>query len=138
MSQIKNPGTIDAIISNHADLVSNQAVLSGVTPYAATVTPIVGPKRTVMSVDVLTGNITIAAPVAADLNYPPADGAELVIRFIQDATGSRSFTWNAAFVFGTSPASSAFITTANGKSDGLFQYDAVSAKWRCVRVNSGF
>lgn len=58
--------------------------------YAATYTPSVSKQTTVIAMT-LTGNVTIAAPVGA------RRGMQLTFIFTQDATGSRTITWNAVF-----------------------------------------
>lgn len=62
-----------------------------VVAYAATVTPTVSRHRNVMQIAALTGNIAIGAPIGA------RKGMSLTFLFTQDATGSRTVTWNAVF-----------------------------------------
>lgn len=68
----------------------------------------------------LGGNRTMAAPTN------PVDGQQISYEIKQDATGSRTLTWNAAFVFsgGTAPT----LTTTAGITDVVtFRYN--STKW---------
>jgi hypothetical protein len=81
---------------------------------------------------VLGGATTIAAPTGT-----PADGQTLVFRLIQDGTGSRIVTWNAAFRFsgGTAPT----LTTTAAKTDYVsFKWNAVASKWDNVNTALNF
>ncbi|HLK72257.1 MAG TPA: hypothetical protein VKU77_01275 [Streptosporangiaceae bacterium] len=70
----------------------------------------------------LGGNRTMGAP------SNPADGQKITYQLTQDATGSRTVTWNAAFDFGTSGAPTLTLTAA--KTDLIrFVYNATAAKW---------
>lgn len=66
---------------------------------------------------VLTANITFAAP------SNPSDGQQVDLLVIQDGTGGRTATWNAAFLFenGTAPVLS---TVAGGIDRFLLRYNA--------------
>jgi hypothetical protein len=65
------------------------------------------------------GNITIAAP----LN--PRPGLELDIEIVQDATGSRTVTWNAAYHF-AGAAAPTLTTTASRRDTFRFIYNGTS------------
>jgi hypothetical protein len=68
------------------------------------------------------GDLTIAAPTN------PTNGQKLRLHAIQDATGSRLFTWNVVFKWasGTPPV----LSTAAGARDLLeWTYDSISAVW---------
>lgn len=80
--------------------------------YAATVTPTVEFSHTIVVVGILTGNITIGAPIGA------RRGMKLTFVFTQDGTGTRTVTWNAVFA-----ASANSGTTANHKAATMFTYD---------------
>lgn len=80
----------------------------------------------------LGGNRTIAAPAN------PAPGQKLLYRFTQDATGSRTLTWNAVFKF-TTDVPAPTLSTAAGKTDYVgFIYDADKTQWECVAVSRGY
>lgn len=102
------------------------------TAYAATITPNADASTTVNIGD-LTGALTVAAPTGT-----PADGQQLSFRLIQDGTGSRVITWNAAFAFGTDIATSDIPTTASAKCEIGFRWNATDSKWRCVALIRGF
>lgn len=69
--------------------------------YAATITPSVYKPVTIIVPGVLTGNVTIGAPIGA------RTGMALTFIFTQDGTGSRTITWNAAFAFTANGAGAA-------------------------------
>lgn len=71
---------------------------------------------------VLTGNVILAAPINM------RSGQVINVRIIQDATGSRLITWNAAFLFagGTDPIAS---TAGNSRDFLSAQYDSTDATW---------
>lgn len=82
--------------------------------YAASITPAITAKRTTKRVT-LTGNITINAPAGG---FP---GARLTLDFLQDATGGRTVTFNAAFKATWTPT-----TTANKRNTITFEYDGTN------------
>lgn len=100
--------------------------------YAATITPNAD-TTSIVNVGTLTGNITIAAPTGT-----PTDGQGMSFRFTQDGTGSRTYTWNAAFVFGTDILSTDLPATANAKFEVGFKWHAATSKWRCIALVRGF
>jgi hypothetical protein len=73
----------------------------------------------------LGGNRTMAAPTS------PLSGQVINLLIKQDATGSRTITWNAAFTWpsGTAPTLS---TAANSVDMVSMRYDVGASKWRCV------
>ena len=86
-----------------------------VVAYAASITP--NPtKGEYVEVGALTGGITINAPTR------PAKGLLLTFRFLQDATGGRAVTWNAAFKHAWSDTGN----TANKQSTIRFVYDGTN------------
>ena len=76
----------------------------------------------------LGGNRTMAAPTGT-----PLDGQPLTFRIKQDATGSRTLTWNSIYTFpgGTAPILS---TTANATDILGFQYNAATSKFECLSM----
>lgn len=89
--------------------------------FAASITPNAAAGQRII-VGTLTGNITINAPTA------PSKGAKLSFNFTQDATGSRTLTWNAAFKKGTD-----VLGAANQKAAIEYIYDGTN--W--VAIGSG-
>lgn len=78
----------------------------------------------------LGGNRTMAAPTN------PLRGQVINILIRQDATGTRTLTWNAVFTWpsGTAPTLS---TAASAVDMVTCQYDFAATKWRCV-ANTSF
>lgn len=76
----------------------------------------------------LAGNRTLAAP----LN--PSDGQRLVIEVVQDATGTRTLTWNAAFAFSTT-YTNALTTTAAKRDIFEFIYNLTTSKWQAITAS---
>lgn len=74
----------------------------------------------------LGGNRTFAAPTN------PRVGMSYALEVIQDATGSRTMTWNAAFDWGSIGAPT--LSTGVNKRDIIFMYcyDAAAPKFRSV------
>lgn len=70
----------------------------------------------------LNGNTTLNAPTG------PSDGEKITLELIQDATGSRTVTWNAVFDFGASGAPT-LTTTANKRDLVGFIYSSSASKW---------
>lgn len=87
--------------------------------YAASFTPD-NTQGTVIDVGVLTGNLTINAPVlSANGGHP------FTLMFTQDATGSRTVTWNAAYrSYSWQPTA-----TANAHSNVTFVWNANAGIW---------
>jgi trimeric autotransporter adhesin len=105
-----------------------------VTPiaYAASITPNAG-TTDVVNVGTLTGNITINAPSGS-----PVDGQTLRFRFVNDATSTRTVSWNAAFAFGTDVTSAMEPAAISSKWERIFQWNATDSKWRCTGIVRGF
>lgn len=76
------------------------------------------------------GNITIAAP--ANAHY----GAPLVLTIIQDATGSRTVTWNATYKF-SGAASPTLTTTASRRDTFRFTYNGTNWTEESRTLNVG-
>lgn len=76
-------------------------------------------------------NMTIDAPSNA------SDGQNIHIRITQDATGSRTVTWNAIYDFGTAGTPTA-TTTANKVDVFGFEYNAALTKWMYLGSGLGF
>ncbi|GLY08278.1 hypothetical protein [Actinoplanes sp. NBRC 101535] len=114
---LDGPGTVAAALrAGRAALIGKTKLLT----YAATVT--IDCNAGSYQRLVLTGATTLAAPTN------PADGQRLIVELIQDATGSRAVTWNAAFVFSTTHANT-LTTTASRRDLFEFVYVASNAKW---------
>lgn len=80
----------------------------------------------------LAGNRTMAAPTN------PANGQKIIYRIKQDATGTRTLTWNAVFRFGTDVLNPTLTTTPN-KTDYIgFIYNATDSTWDCLAVTHGY
>jgi hypothetical protein len=79
----------------------------------------------------LGGNRTMGAP------SNPADGQVITFLLTQDATGSRTVTWNAVYDFGATGAP--VLTTTAGDTDAVgFKYDAAKTSWCCLGSALGF
>jgi hypothetical protein len=76
--------------------------------YAATITPVCNKEHTIINVAALTGPMTIAAPTGM------TKGSKLTFMFLQDATGGRVITWNAAFSKAADGAGTANQIAATG------------------------
>lgn len=100
--------------------------------YAATVTPNAD-TTDVLNIGALTGNLTLAAPTGT-----PRDGQTLMLRLAQDATGSRTITYNAAYAFGTDVTAALDPSTASAKWTRLFAWNASDSKWRALAIARGF
>jgi hypothetical protein len=96
--------------------------------YAASITPNAD-TTTIANVGTLTGNITINAPTGT-----PSDGQVLRFRFAQDATGSRTVTWNAAFAFGTDVTAAMEPSAASSVWERAFMWHAGTSKWRAMSI----
>jgi len=107
-------GNVAAMQSIDRETALTDAVQS--PAYTATITTTVVEESTTVVVGTLTGNITIAAPLGA------RKGMDLTYCFTQDATGTRTVTWNAAFSFVANEAGA-----ANEKGQSTFIYDG--ARW---------
>ena len=100
--------------------------------YAATVTPNAA-TTDVLVVGVLTGNLTLVNPTGS-----PFDGQSLRIRFQQDATGSRTVTFGAGYVFGTDVTTALVPTTPSLKWTMLFVWNATDSVWQTLALVRGF
>lgn len=104
-------------------------------PFSATITPPQFLSRHhILNIGTLTGNITVAAPYSGVV----IDGAQITFRFSQDATGSRTTSWNAAYVFGTDVTAAMIPGTANATYEITFRYAALVSKWRAIDIKRGF
>lgn len=79
----------------------------------------------------LGGNRTMAAPTN------PADGQTITYEIVQDGTGSRTLTWDAAFSFGGGVAP-VLTTTAGGVDLVGFRYSSTKSKWLSLGFSTGF
>jgi hypothetical protein len=103
--------------------------------YAATVTPAAPANggTLFLNVGALTGNITIANATGS-----PSDGQEIQIRFVQDGTGGRTYSFGANYAFGTDVTSAMLPTTASAKCELKFVWNATDSKWRALALARGF
>jgi len=93
--------------------------------FAASFTPNAMSAETVQ-LGALTANLTVNAPTN------PTTGARLTFRILQDGTGGRTVSWNAAFIHAWSDAGN----TANKASTVTFYFDGTS--WRQVGAQSPY
>lgn len=96
----------------------------GSVAYAASLSPNVD-DNDIINIGTLTGNISILTPTGT-----PQDGQYLILRFKQDATGGRTYTFAASYVFGATYPLLSWTTTANASVEAEFRYHAGTAKWR--------
>jgi hypothetical protein len=68
----------------------------------------------------------------------PVDGQKITFELIQDATGSRLVTWNAAYVFGLGLPTPVLTTTASKRDYVGFIYSGSAGVWECVAFANGF
>lgn len=80
----------------------------------------------------LAGNRTFAAPTN------PTDWKVIRFYITQDATGSRTGTWNAIFRFSTGLPSPTLTTTANFSDYIAFMYNPTYSTWDCLSIVKGF
>lgn len=80
----------------------------------------------------LAGNRTMAAPTN------PTDWQIIRYYITQDATGSRTLTWDAVFRFSTTIPSPTLTTTIAFSDYIEFIYNPTYATWDCLRVVKGF
>lgn len=79
----------------------------------------------------LAGNRTMGAP------SNPADGQAVTFEVVQDATGSRTLTWDAAYHFGSGSAPT--LSTAASATDLVaFRYSASKSGWLYLGSALGF
>jgi hypothetical protein len=100
--------------------------------YAATVTPNAD-TTDVLNIGALTGALSVGAPTGT-----PVDGQKMTIRLLQDGTGGRVITWNAAFAFGTDITAAMEPTAASSKWERVFEWNATDSKWRNTGLVRGF
>lgn len=83
----------------------------------------------------LGGNRTMGNPTGMT---SAMDGRVIVFRIKQDATGSRTLSWDTKYRFSTQVPSPTLTTTAN-KTDYMgFVYNAVDDKWDALAFNPGY
>jgi hypothetical protein len=78
-----------------------------------------------------TFRVTLTASTGT-LNVPsnPADNQKIIVEVKQDATGSRTLAYNAAYQFTTALPSPTLSTAANAVDELVFIYNSASGKWR--------
>lgn len=79
----------------------------------------------------LGGNRTLGAPTN------PVDGQEIHYRIRQDATGSRTLAYNAAFRYSTTRPSPTLSTTAAKVDYISFRYNSTDSKWDVFNIDLG-
>jgi hypothetical protein len=107
--------------------------LSAIVAYSATVTPAPAGRNLALSIDALTGPVTIANPTGTAF-----DAQTIRIRLEQDGTGGRTVTFGTGYAFGTDVTAALIPSAANAKCELLFSYDPTSAKWRALAIARGF
>lgn len=114
--------------------LSNKRITSRIAgpAYAATVT-MDSDSYDVYNIGALTGNITLGAPIGT-----PTDGQSLLVRMSQDATGSRTITFNAAFAFGSDVTAAMMPSGASAKWEFKAAWNSTDSKWRVVGLARGF
>ena len=114
--------------------LSNKRITSRIAgpAYAATVT-MDSDSYDVYNIGALTGNITLGAPTGT-----PTDGQSLLVRMSQDATGSRTITFNAAFAFGSDVTAAMMPSGASAKWEFKAVWNSTDSKWRVVGLARGF
>jgi hypothetical protein len=80
----------------------------------------------------LGGNRTLGAPTN------PTDGQKVVFEVIQDATGSRTLAFNAAYAFSTAIPTPTLTTTPNKRDFIGFTYNSTTTLWYCLAFVNGF
>lgn len=78
------------------------------------------------------GNTTMGAP------SNPTDGQMIIFEIKQDGTGSRTITWNAAYVWGTDVVVPVLSTAANKTDYVGFIYNSSAAVWRGLALARGY
>lgn len=96
--------------------------------YAASIT-LDPTKGNYIRVAPLTGNITVNAPTAANT----WTGAEMTLKFIQDATGGRQITWGSGFRVSWSAS-----TAPNFVETITLRYDSTEAEWTQVATGTRY
>lgn len=96
-----------------------------------TITPTVDTAETFKAV--ATGNFTLGNPSGT-----PVDGQKFTLRIRQDATGSRTITFDTQYRFGTDIPSPTLTTTAAKQDYLAFMWSSADSKWDCVAVTKGY
>lgn len=81
----------------------------------------------------IAGNRTLGAPTGS-----PADGQTMELWIKQDATGSRTLSYNAIYIFSDSIPEPTLSTTGNDTDILCFQYNSTLVKWMCTSVILGY
>lgn len=80
----------------------------------------------------LGGNRTLGAPTN------PTNGQRILFEVIQDSTGARTLSFNAAYAFSTGVPTPTLTTTANKRDFIGFVYNSTTALWYCLAFVNGF
>ncbi len=106
-------------------------------------TPVLLTDAATIAVDASLGNIfNVAITANRTMGAPsnPVAGQMILFRIKQDATGSRTITWNAIYHFTTTNPSPTLSTTANITDEVAFRYNTFlngGSAWVCEGVNLG-
>lgn len=135
LSNVDN--TSDATKNSAAATLTNKTLTSPIVRGAAVVALT---DAVTISTDASLGNIfTVTLGGNRTISNPtnPTDGQKIVYRLKQDATGSRTITWGAAFRFGIDVPNPTLTTTA-AKTDYIgFIYNGTDSTWDCLAVTRG-
>ena len=97
---------------------------------------------TTITVNAALGNtfrVTLTASTGTlDIPSNPTDNQKIIVEVKQDATGSRTLAYNAAYQFTTALPAPTLSTAANAVDILVFIYNSTSAKWRFMGALLGY
>jgi hypothetical protein len=97
---------------------------------------------TTITVNAALGNtfrVTLTASTGTlDVPSNPTDNQKMIVEVKQDATGSRTMAYNAAYQFTTALPSPTLSTAANAVDILVFIYNSTSTKWRFMGALLGY
>jgi hypothetical protein len=128
------PDATDTLVGRATtDTLTNKRITKRVVALTdgATITP--NSDTTDIGTVTIAGNRTMAAPTGT-----PTDGQQLMLRVKQDATGSRTITWNAIYRFSTDVPNPTLSTAASKTDYAGFQYNAADSVWDCLAISRGY
>ena len=82
--------------------------------------------------------LTASTGTLANPTGTPHDGQKLIVKVVQDSTGSRTMAFGSNYKFGTSAPSPTLSTTASGWDYLNFVYNADKSKWDFLGIVGGF
>lgn len=94
-----------------------------------------------LSIDVDTvslGILTLTGNTTVTFTGTPTDGQPILLRLIQDASGSRIVTWESRVRFSTDLGATALSTTGLKTDYILLRYNTAANKWDVLALNRGF